>query len=161
MRHLHTGRKLGVDHSHRRALIRSLSLALLERDQIKTTSARAKELRRFADRLVTLAKDGSLASRRLVYQFLGSTETNTPGENRVKLAVRRLYDSIAPRFKTRNGGYTQILHLGAPRAGDCAPMCLMRYLPEEEKATKEKGAKKKAAPKKDKEVKAKKAAKEE
>ena len=134
MRHLHAGRKLGVDHSHRKAMIRSLALALIERDAIRTTPARAKELRRYADKLVTWGKKGDLGSRRQLVKFLGSTKTKKAGSNRVRLAMERLYTELVPRFMDRNGGYTQILKLGARRSGDNAEICIMRYLPEEMKA---------------------------
>ena len=132
MRHLHSGRKLGVNHSHRIALLRSLAVSLIEEDGIKTTPARAKELRPLAERLVTLAKRGDLASRRLAVRFLGSTKTQKGSTNRIRLALERLYSNLAPRFKTRNGGYTQIFRLSR-RLGDNAEICLIRYLPEENK----------------------------
>ena len=139
MRHLHSGRKLGVSSPHRKALLRSLTLALIENDTIQTLPSRAKELRWYADRLVTLAKRGDLASRRQIVQILGSTETNRPGENRVRLAVERIYSSLVPRFKNRNGGYTQLIRLSPRRAGDNAEMCIMRYIPAPDpKGTKQK-----------------------
>src|SRR3954471_4226376 len=129
MRHLHAGRKLGVAPHHRKALLRSLTLALIERETIKTTPARAKELRWFAERIVTLAKRGDIAGRRHIVRLLGSTQTQHSGENRVRMAVDRIYTQLAPRFKDRNGGYTQILRLAIRRAGDNAEMCVMRYIP--------------------------------
>ncbi len=139
MRHLQIGRKLGVDSSHRIALLRSLTLALIEKEAIKTTKARAKELRWFADRMVTLAKRGDVHGRRHMVKLLGSTETKVPGENRVRNAIAKVYETYAPRFKTRPGGYTQMMHLPDRRAGDNAEMVLMRYIPdadEDKKATK-------------------------
>ena len=144
MRHLQVGRKLGVDSSHRIALLRSLSLALIEKDLIKTTTARAKELRWYADRIVTLAKRGDLHSRRQIVRLLGSTETGTPGQNRVRLALEKVYGELVPRFKTRPGGYTQILHLAMRRNGDNAEMCVMRYLPSADEAKGKKPAPKDA-----------------
>lgn len=146
MRHLHTGRKLGVSPHHRKALLRNLTLALIEKDAIQTTPARAKEIRWFADRVVTLAKRGDVHGRRTIVKLLGSTQTQHSGENRVRNAIDRVYTLLVPRFEGRNGGYTQILRLAPRRAGDNAEMCLMRYLPDEDG--------KKAAPK-DKAVKAK------
>src|SRR3954470_4322365 len=101
MRHLNVGRKLGVDNSHRKAMMRGLTLALIEHEGIRTTPARAKELRWFADRVVTLAKRGDLAGRRKIVQLLGSTETNVPGQNRVRTAVEKVYTLLVPRFAGR------------------------------------------------------------
>lgn len=129
MRHGKAGRKLGGDESYRKAMMRSLTLALIEHETIRTTPARAKELRWFAERVVTLAKRGNLAGRRRIYQILGSTRTHANGTNRVDTAVRKLFDSLAPRFQTRPGGYTQIFRLADNRPGDNAPMCVMRYIP--------------------------------
>lgn len=151
MRHLNSGRKLGMTAPHRKALLRSLTLALIERDSIQTTPARAKELRWFADRVVTLAKRGDLHSRRQIVSLLGSTETQKSGENRVRKVLDRLYTSLVPRFKDRPGGYTQLIRLGTRRVGDNAEMCVFRYLPDpnEEKAGKKDKSKKAAkAPKK-------------
>jgi large subunit ribosomal protein L17 len=156
MRHAQIGRKLGVDSSHRVALLRSLTLALIESETIKTTPARAKELRWYAERMVTLAKRGDLNSRRHMVKLLGSSQTNTPGENRVRNAMEKVYTVLAPRFKTRPGGYTRIIRLADRRAGDNAEMCVMQYLPSEEKKEDKKPVKKavKASPKADKVAKA-------
>jgi large subunit ribosomal protein L17 len=89
MRHLNQGRKLNRTSSHRKALFRNLVLALVKHERIKTTDAKAKELRRYADRMVTLGKRGDLAARRLAFSFMQSRD-----------AVKRLFDEIAPRFKT-------------------------------------------------------------
>lgn len=154
MRHLNVGRKLGVDQSHRIALLRGLTLSLIEHEGIRTTPARAKELRWYADRVVTLAKRGDLAARRQLVKLLGSTETQHTGENRVRNAIERVYTLLVPRFAGRNGGYTQIVRLAERRPGDNAEMCYMRYIPGEEKKEKTgkkdggKAAKAKAAPKK-------------
>jgi large subunit ribosomal protein L17 len=134
MRHLHAGRKLGVSPSHRKALLRSLSLAIIEHEEIQTTPARAKELRWFAERMVTLGKRGDLAARRHVIRLLGSTQTYKTGNNRVRKAVDKVFTSLAPRFKTRQGGYTQIVRLAKRRMGDNAELCIMRYLPGEGEA---------------------------
>lgn len=141
MRHLHSGRKLGVAPHHRKAMLRSLTLALIERENIRTTTARAKELRWFADRVVTLAKRGDVAARRQIVRLLGSTETHRPGENRVRTAIERVYSELVPRFKTRAGGYTQILKLASRRAGDNAELVVMRYLPLLEEKSGSKGTK--------------------
>ena len=152
MRHGNIGRKLGVDHSHRKAMLRSLTLSLIEHDTIRTTPARAKELRWWADHIVTLAKKGDLSSRRRIIQLLGSTRTYETGENRVRKAIEKVYEQLVPRFKSRNGGYTQMFRLALRRPGDNAEMCLMRYIPGEAPAkgsakTKGKPEKKAAADK--------------
>lgn len=134
MRHAKAGDRLGVLPSHRVALLRNLTLALIEHGQIKTTTRRAKAMRWYAEHVVTLAKRGDLASRRQIVKLLGSTQTGKPGHNRIRLALDKVYSEIAPRFKDRQGGYTQIYRLAQPRVGDCAPMCLIQYLPGPEEA---------------------------
>ncbi len=155
MRHLQIGRKLGVDSSHRIALLRSLTLALIEEEAIKTTKARAKELRWYADRMVTLAKRGDIHGRRHMMKLLGSTQTYETGENRVRTAIAKVYETLAPRFKARPGGYTQIFHIAERRAGDNTEMVLMRYIPapEDDKKKGPKGKKADSAEKLKKETK--------
>jgi large subunit ribosomal protein L17 len=133
----------------RKAMLRSLTLALIEQETIRTTPARAKELRWYADRVVTLAKRGDLHSRRQIVSLLGSCQTNARGENRIRKVLDRLYTNIAPRFKERAGGYTQLIRLAVRRAGDNAEMCVFRYLPsaENEKPAKSDKGKKTAASK--------------
>lgn len=144
MKHMEAGRKLGVGPSHRRALLRSLTLAILEQDSIQTTPARAKELRWFAERIVTLAKRADVSSRRRIVQLLGSSQSQKGRENRVRSAIERVYSDLVPRFKTRNGGYTQILRLAMNRVGDNAEQCIIRYIPEDD-AGKDKSKAKKSA----------------
>ncbi|MBI3302232.1 MAG: 50S ribosomal protein L17 [Deltaproteobacteria bacterium] len=115
MRHLKDGRKLNRTAAHRTALMRNLIKALLLREQIRTTDAKAKELRRRADRIVTLGKKGSLHARRLAFAYLGS-----------RRLVKRLFDEVAPRFQGRSGGYTRVLKIG-PRHGDTAPLSLVEF----------------------------------
>jgi large subunit ribosomal protein L17 len=116
MRHLKQGRKLGRTAAHRKALLRNLATALLEHDRIITTEAKAKELRRVADKLVTLGKRGDLHARRQALQVIRSNAV-----------VRKLFDEIAPRFATRNGGYTRVLRLGY-RPGDAAAMAVIELV---------------------------------
>jgi len=135
MRHHLSGRQLSRNAPHRHALLRSLSVALLRHETIRTTIPKAKELRRVVEPLITLGKDDSEANRRLAFARLRDTEI-----------VAKLFDTIGPRFKARPGGYTRILHM-APRPGDNAPMALMqlveRSAPEAaESAPEEKKAKK-------------------
>ena len=114
MRHLNAGRKLNRSASHRRALFRNMVTALFERERIRTTDAKAKEVRRLAERMITLGKDGSLAARRRALAFIQSRKI-----------VARLFADIAPRFKDRNGGYTRIIKIGI-RHGDAAPMSVLQ-----------------------------------
>lgn len=121
MRHLKDGRKLNRTAAHRKALMRNLLKALLVREQIRTTDAKAKELRRHADRIVTLGKRGTVHARRLAYVYLGN-----------RRLVQRLFDDIAPRFHGRAGGYTRVLKLG-PRRGDAAPLSVVEFTEKREK----------------------------
>lgn len=116
MRHLNAGRKLNRSASHRRALFRNLVTALLERERIKTTDAKAKETRRLAERMITLGKEGTLAARRRALTFVQS-----------RAVVKKLFDDIAPRFKERNGGYTRIVKIGI-RHGDAAPVSILELV---------------------------------
>jgi large subunit ribosomal protein L17 len=116
MRHLKQGRKLGRTTAHRRALLRNLATALLEHERITTTEAKAKELRRVADKLVTLGKRGDLHARRQAFQVV-----------RRNAIVRKLFDNIAPRFAERKGGYTRVLRLGY-RPGDAAAMAVIELV---------------------------------
>lgn len=115
MRHLKAGRKLKRSAAHRKALMRNLVTALLVHEQIRTTDAKAKELRRWGDRMVTLGKKDSVHARRLAYATFGSRKL-----------VQRLFDEVAPRFADRNGGYTRVLKLG-PRRGDAAPVSIVEW----------------------------------
>jgi len=105
------GRKLGRKSAPRRALYRNLIVAVLRYEQIKTTEARAKEVRGQVERVISLAKDGSLAARRRIVAEL-------PDE---PLVIDKLFTEIAPKYGDRTSGYTRIVKLG-PRAGDAAPM---------------------------------------
>ena len=144
MRHRVGHRKLGRVTSHRIALLRNLATALFERERIRTTLMKAKELRPYAERLITLAKrdDNRLHARRLVLRDIQDA-----------VVVRKLFDSLGSRFATRNGGYTRILRLG-PRKGDGAEMAIVELLGSEYQPKKkddakkkdEKGAKAEAAP---------------
>ena len=113
MRHLKAGRKLGRSSAHRSALYRNLVAELLSHDRIRTTDEKAKEVRRFADRMVTLGKEGTLAARRRALAFV-----------RDKKAVSRLFSDVAARFTDRAGGYTRIVKLGR-RPGDAAAISMI------------------------------------
>ena len=116
MRHHLSGRQLSRNAPHRHALLRSLSVALLRHETIRTTVPKAKELRRVVEPLITLGKADSDANRRLAFARLRDSEI-----------VAKLFDTIGPRFKARPGGYTRILHM-EPRPGDNAPMALMQLV---------------------------------
>jgi len=118
MRHRKSGRKLNRSASHRWALMRNLITSLLRDEKIKTTDAKAKELRRWAERVITLGKQGSLHARR---QALGIVQD--------KAVVRKLFDTIGPRFKERPGGYTRIVKIGI-RRGDAAPVSIIELVGE-------------------------------
>ena len=134
MRHLNRGRKLNRTSAHRKALFKNLVLALIRHGRIRTTDAKAKELRRVADRMVTLGKQNDLAARRHVFAFVQSHE-----------AVQKLFNEIAPRFKERSGGYTRVVKFGF-RRGDAAPLSIIEFTGAEEQ-TKGKKPRKRAAKK--------------
>lgn len=113
MRHLNQGRKLSRTGAHRRALMRNLVLSLIRHGRITTTDAKAKELRRFAERMITLGKKGDLAARRRAFAFMQS-----------HAAVKALFDEIAPRFAERPGGYTRVVKFDR-RRGDAAPLAVI------------------------------------
>jgi len=113
MRHLKAGRKLNRSAPHRRAMFRNMVTALLERERIETTEPKAKELRRFAERMITLGKRGTLPARRRALAFIQKPSV-----------VKRLFDEIAPRFADRPGGYTRTVKIGM-RRGDSAEMAII------------------------------------
>ena len=110
MRHKVAGRNLSRSTEHRWALYRNQVTALLDHEKVTTTEAKAKEVRSLTEKMVTLAKNGSLASRREALAFITD-----------KKVVDKLFAEIAPSYADRSGGYTRLLKLG-PRPGDCAPM---------------------------------------
>lgn len=116
MRHGKKGRKLGTDASHRKAMLRSLAIALITNERIKTTEAKAKEVRSLVETIVTWGKRGDVHSRRMALAELGDR----------KLA-HKVFSDIAPRYENREGGYTRILKLG-PRKGDGAPMVIIELV---------------------------------
>jgi large subunit ribosomal protein L17 len=131
MRHLKSGRKLSRNSSHRWALMRNLITSLLREEKIRTTDPKAKELRRWAERVITLGKQGSLHARR---QALGIVQD--------KSVVRKLFDTIAPRFKDRPGGYTRIIKIGL-RRGDAAQISLIELVASAETSATPAGGEKK------------------
>ncbi len=121
MRHRKLSKRMGTDLDHAKANFRNLAIALINNGQIKTTLAKAKNLRRFIERLVTLGKKGTLHARRLAVARLNN-----------KKAVKKLFDEIAPKYKDRPGGYTRIVKAGF-RAGDAATMAYISFVEEEMK----------------------------
>ncbi len=113
MRHRKSGRKLGRNSSHRKAMFRNMAASILMHETIKTTLPKAKELRRVVEPLITLAKEDSVANRRLAFDRLSD-----------KAVVGKLFSELGPRFKERPGGYLRILKTG-PRPGDAAPMAIV------------------------------------
>lgn len=116
MRHQKQGRKLGRDAAHRKALYANLCSSLIEHGRIRTTLAKAKEVRPMAEQMVTLGKRGDLHARRQAIAFLRSNDT-----------VHQLFSEVAPRYADRPGGYTRIVKLG-PRQGDAAPMAYIEFV---------------------------------
>ena len=116
MRHLKSGRKLNRTSSHRKAMFSNMTASLIEHEVIKTTLPKAKELRRVAEPLITLAKNDSVANRRLAFSRLRNDS-----------AVGKLFAELGPRYQERPGGYMRILKSGF-RAGDAAPMAIVELV---------------------------------
>lgn len=116
MRHASSGKKLGRDSAHRKALYSNLAGALIEHGRIETTEAKAKAVKPLAEKLITLGKRGDLHARRQALATLRSNDV-----------VHRLFADVAPRFAERAGGYTRIVKIG-PRQGDAAPMVLLELV---------------------------------
>lgn len=116
MRHRKSGRKLNRNSSHRQAMFQNMIISLVEHELIKTTLPKAKELRRFAEPLITLSKEDSVANRRLAFDRL-----------RNKATVGKLFSELGPRYETRPGGYLRILKAGF-RSGDNAPMAYVELV---------------------------------
>jgi large subunit ribosomal protein L17 len=134
MRHkVHTF-KIGRTGAHRKAMLANMVSSLIEHGEIKTTLTKAKEARRFADKMVTLGKKGDLHRRRLAVSRL-----------RDKTAVKKLFDEIAPQYTERDGGYTRIIKLGR-RTGDAAEMCLLQFVENDDTVKKAAKPKKAKAP---------------
>ena len=132
MRHRQAGRKLNRTTSHRLMMLRNMVTSLFEHERIETTEAKAKEVRRLAERLITLGKKGDLHARRQALRIINS-----------KKVAHKLFTEITPRFAGRNGGYTHILKT-RNRVGDGAALAIIELLPAEVKEEKEKAGKKPA-----------------
>ena len=116
MRHGNSNRKLNRTHEHRKAMFANMVCSLIEHEQIQTTLPKAKELKKIVDKYITLGKKGSLHSRRLVISRLKQNS-----------AVIKLFETLAPRYKERNGGYTRVLKAGF-RYGDAAPLAVIEFV---------------------------------
>ncbi len=122
MRHRMSGRKLNRTSAHRKAMLRNMAAALVKHEQIKTTLPKAKELKPYLDKLITLGKRGGLHARRQALSVLGD-----------RALTAKLFDTLAPRYAERNGGYTRVLKVG-PRYGDGAPMAYIELVDRDEDA---------------------------
>ena len=122
MRHRHGYRKLGRDSEHRAALLKNLACDLIEHEKINTTVPKAKELRRYIEKIITKAKNADFNTHRAIYSKLGSNE-------RAKAATKKVIEEIAPKFANRNGGYTRIIKT-VFRKGDGAEMCIIEFVSE-------------------------------
>lgn len=116
MRHRNIGRQLSRNSSHRKAMLKNMAVSLLQHEMIKTTLPKAKELRRVAEPLITMAKDDSVAKRRLAFARLRDRDV-----------VTKLFNELGPRYKARPGGYLRILKCGF-RPGDAAPMAIVELV---------------------------------
>ncbi len=130
MRHLKSGTKLNMTASHRKALFRNLANALFDHERIKTTNPKAMELRRVAERLITLAKKNDHHAMRLAFAFLRNKEM-----------VKKLFTEIGQRYTDVNGGYTRVVKMGR-RKGDAAPMAIIELTQRKEEETEKKSAEK-------------------
>lgn len=122
MRHLRSGRKLNRDQGHRKALFRNMAIALLRHERIETTDAKAKELRGYTEKLITLGKKGDLHSRRIAAKKVHDAEI-----------LQKLFNDIAKRNDGRNGGYTRVVK-SRFRRGDCAQLAVIELVEKGEKA---------------------------
>jgi len=118
MRHMKTGKKLGKTSSHREAMLRNMVTSLLKYEKITTTDAKAKELRKVAEKMITLGKRGDLHARRQALSFV-----------RDKEIVAKLFDELSARYRDLTGGYTRIMKMGN-RTGDNAPMSIIEFIRE-------------------------------
>jgi large subunit ribosomal protein L17 len=121
MRHKKAGRKLNRTSSHRPAMFANMANSLIEHERITTTDAKARELRRYAEKLITMGKKGTLAARRNAYAQLRDNDS-----------LGRLFGALAERYKDRHGGYTRLMKLGE-RRGDNAPMTIIEFVDREER----------------------------
>jgi len=134
MRHQVDGRKLNRTAAHRKALYRNLVISLVQHERIRTTTPKAKEARRLAERCITFAKRGDLHARRHVASLLNDPAT-----------VKKLFEELGPRYKDRPGGYTRVMKLGGVRRGDNAELSILELVRDGDRPNKKKGRKAKKA----------------
>ncbi len=125
MRHKYSGRKLNRTPTHRLAMLKNMSSSLMEHEEIKTTLPKAKEIRGYVERLITISKIDTVAKRRIVFSRIRSKD-----------AVSKLFNDLGPRFKSRPGGYLRVLKCGY-RPGDKAPMAIVQLVDKKELVTEE------------------------
>ncbi len=123
MRHRKDHRKLGRSPSHRKAMLRNLVTSLLEEEQVRTTTAKAKEVCRVAERMITLGKRGTLHARRYALRTIRS-----------KQVAAKVFEALSDRYRNREGGYTRVMKIGR-RVGDSAEMAIIQLIPESESAS--------------------------
>ncbi|MGE5612299.1 MAG: 50S ribosomal protein L17 [Bacillota bacterium] len=132
MRHMLRGRQLSRDTEHRRSMRRSLVQSLFEHGKIRTTMPRAKEVRAFAEKLITVARTNTLTARRRVLALLNDRRlVDEEQEFTGQTLVQKLFSDVAPKFVGRNGGYTRIIKLNEHRIGDGGELVLLQLLTEE------------------------------
>ncbi len=144
MRHRVAGRRLGRDSEHRVAMRRNMVASLFEHETISTTLEKAKEVQPFAEKLITLARKGTLSARRRAIALLGNRDITEDEDGKVVkkgTVVGKLFNEIAPRYLDRAGGYTRIIHLSLRRLGDNGQVVLLQLVGEEEKSQKKGKAK--------------------
>jgi large subunit ribosomal protein L17 len=144
MRHRVSGKQLSRTTSHRRALRRNLAASLIQHGAIRTTEAKAKELRRFVERLITVAREGTLHARRQAAAMLQDRDMiDDEGKLLDKTVLQKLCDEVAPRYVSRDGGYTRIVRLSDRRIGDGGVQVLLQLVEQPSRQTGGKGEEKK------------------
>ncbi len=147
MRHRVAGKRLSRDSEHRLAMRRNMAASLFEHETISTTIQKAKDVKPFAEKLITLAKKGTLAARRRAIALLGDRDIVADEEGeavKTSTVIRKLFSDIGPRYLDRAGGYTRIIRLSLRRLGDNGELCLLQLVGSEEKMEKESKAAKKS-----------------
>lgn len=151
MRHLKAGKKLNRSPSHRKALYRNLTMALIQHERITTTVAKAKGVRPFVEKLITLAKKGTLHARRLAISRLGTpgnavVDPSDAPEADTRTVIQKLFSELGPRFADRPGGYTRIIKRTYRRLGDAGETCYLELLQEGEEKFRAKAERAPVAP---------------
>ena len=149
MRHMIRGRQLSRDTEHRKALRRNLVQSLFEHGKVRTTYPKAKEVKAFAEKLISEARTGTLAARRRVISALNDRRLTDENQDFItegsKTVVQKLFNDIAPRFADRRGGYTRIIKLADVRVGDGGELVLLQLLTDEDAASAPKGTVRRSA----------------